>query len=163
MEVASINLTQLEQLSLPDTRNSSYKGSSLEQIGKVVIPLEAFASNTSGTLMKNLPYNVINATPLSAWWEGEYVANDDFNRWHTTVPVCIPYDFWEFNGRLRILIFVKENVIVILKDQILLKVLQSLGQINFVKTLTHLLTSLWADKEPCYAHWLHFCGNTQVI
>lgn len=47
MEVASINLTQLEQLSLPDTRNSSYKGSSLEQIGKVVIPLEAFASNTS--------------------------------------------------------------------------------------------------------------------
>lgn len=59
MEVASINLTQLEQLSLPDTRNSSYKGSSLEQIGKVVIPLEAFASNTSGTLMKNLPYNVI--------------------------------------------------------------------------------------------------------
>lgn len=78
-------------------------------------------------------------------------------------PVCIPYDFWEFNGRLRILIFVKENIIVILKDQILLKVLQSLGQINFVKTLTHLLTSLWADKEPCYAHWLHFCGNTQVI
>lgn len=90
MEVASINLTQLEQLSLPDTRNSSYKGSSLEQIGKVVIPLEAFASNTSGTLMKNLPYNVINAAPLSAWWEGEYVANEDFNRWHTTVPVCIP-------------------------------------------------------------------------
>lgn len=52
MEVASINLTQLEQLSLPDTRNSSYKGSSLEQIGKVVIPLEAFASNTSGTLRR---------------------------------------------------------------------------------------------------------------
>lgn len=50
------------------------------------------------------------------------------------------------------LIFVKENIIGILKDQILLKVLQSLGQINFVKTLTHLLTSLWADKEPCYAH-----------
>lgn len=48
--------------------------------------------------------------------------------------------------------FVKENIIGILKDQILLKVLQSLGQINFVKTLTHLLTSLWADKEPCYAH-----------
>ncbi|XP_022808619.1 adhesion G-protein coupled receptor D1-like [Stylophora pistillata] len=47
IEVASVNLTQLEQLSLPDNPNRSYEVSSLEQIGRVVIPLEAFASNTS--------------------------------------------------------------------------------------------------------------------
>ena len=51
MAVASVNLTQIEELSFPDMNSGDFENNSIQHSDSVMLPRAAFVPNATGTVI----------------------------------------------------------------------------------------------------------------